>query len=125
MASGAVGHGFAAAVVQKTASTSERRHLAAADGLDELLEARGLLDGLGVELAGLAGLADAALGRHLLLGQVLGAVLELGLCRAGRRGHVTQAARTPLGGQTALCAWAISLLAHLLDRGGGRRLGGV
>lgn len=57
-------------------STCGERRLTAANGLDELLEAAGLLDSLGVELARLT---DAALGCHLLLGQVLGAVLELGL----------------------------------------------
>ncbi len=57
--------------------THGRRRLAAANGLDELLEAARLLDSLSVELARLA---DATLRRHLLLRQVLSTVLELSLC---------------------------------------------
>lgn len=54
----------------------DKRHLAAADGLDELLEAAGLLASLGIQLAGLT---NGTLRSHLLLRQVLGTVLELRL----------------------------------------------
>lgn len=94
----------------------EGRRLAAANCLDELLEATGL--GLRRPLARLARRHHGALLRHPLLRQVLGAVLELSLSRASRGGHISETPHPAgaLARDGAGRAWPISLLAHLLDR---------
>lgn len=98
--------------------------LTTAERLHELLEAGGL------RFNGSTVLQDW-LGRRALLGgprlgQVLRAVLELGLSRASRGSHIAETpSSVPLRRQGAGGAWPISLLAHLLDRRRRRGLRGV
>lgn len=116
--------GATATIKAKAIPHADWGHLATAKRLHELLEAAGLwLSGSAVVLARLA----QALLRHLMLGKILGTVLELGLGRASGSGHVTQTSSTTnaLARITSGAAWPISLLAHLLDRGWRRRLFGV
>lgn len=102
------------------------KQLATTKGLHQFLEAAWLGSSRWTIRRGCLG-RGTLLGDSRLLGQVLGAVLELSLSRTSWGGHVAETPNPapPLGRQAAGGAWPISLLAHLLDRRRRRGLRGV